>query len=518
VTDPASGACRRCGSRLATSRNDLCPRCLFEGADDRPLLGGYLDLEEEIGRGGMGTVYRAQDRRLGRTVAVKLLHADLASDAAVRTRFAREARALAGLKHAHIVTVHDVGEDEGTPFIVLELVEGGSLAHHVPCELARALELAIEVASALAYAHAQGVVHRDVKPGNVLVDESGHAKVADFGIARSLRPDARGWTVTRLDEAVGTPDYMAPEVLAGAPPDPRADLYALGVLLHELSTGKLPRGAFEPAPEPVGSIVRRALAPDPEKRTATARELLEELERARDALRLVAKAETGALPVEPRASVAPPAADLRAPPSAAVLPPDEAHWRGATALVLVIATGALWYFIIASVQPKTQDPKDVLPLLALGIEHLPSGEIFTRARFEVAPAVVAVAAWVVALAATALLRGHWRRAGLEVETPDRPVREARGTVLWGALAVAVFAARKAAEATHSPLAAASAYVPIVGAAIEVGALFTFFTSLLEAARTGRPLGRERLLWVGILLAVSPPICDLIFFRILGGGS
>ena len=516
-----TGSCRTCGSRLPAGRLAACPRCLFDKGDDVPLLAGYLELEDEIGRGGMGAVYRAQDRRLGRTVAVKLLHPELARDATVRARFAREARSLAGLSHPHIVHVYDVGEEEGEPFLVLEHVVGGSLASLVPCPPVRALELGVAIADALAYAHAHGIVHRDVKPGNVLLDSAGRPKVADFGIARPLQPGS-GWTVTRTDLAAGTPAYMAPEALSGAPPDPRSDVYSLGVLLHELATGELPRGAFEPAPEPLGAIVRRALAPDPAKRYPTAAALRDDLARGLEELKGLARAATAETPATPApvvlphtptsaatpASPATPAAPLPAPVSGIALPADERIWRSAVALVLVLASGALWYDVLASVQPKVLVPGESLPLLVLDAQRQADGTLLSRARFETVPTVVAVGAWTVALLAVALLRAHWRHARLEVETPERRIPEGRRTLAWGLVALALYGSRLLAQATHSPLAAAAPYVPIVGAGIEIGVLYSFWTVVLEAARTARPLVREPVLFLGLFLAGIPPLTDL----------
>src|SRR5579883_526880 len=266
--------CARCGTELSGNLA-ACPICLLE---DTPHPGpppasrgegarlGKLDLIEEIGRGGMGTVWRARHAALDRTVAVKLLPEHLAKEPEFRARFEREAKARALLDHPNIVRVHDYGQEDGKSFIVLELVEGTTLAKAIPLSIERALAVASELLSALAYAHAKGVVHRDVKPQNVLLDRDGRVKVTDFGIARIVHGTETDWRVTASNVAVGTPGYLAPEALAGAPPDPRRDIYAVGVVLYEMVTGKLPIGSFDPPPEPLRPIVARALSASVEGR------------------------------------------------------------------------------------------------------------------------------------------------------------------------------------------------------------------------------------------------------------
>jgi hypothetical protein len=181
------------------------------------------------------------------------------------------------------------------------------------------------------------------------------------------------------------------------------------------------------------------------------------------------------------------------------------------ALVLVIASGALWYDVLASVQPKEIKPGEALPLIVRDAQPLADGRVLSRARFEVMPTVLAVVAWIVALGGVALLRAHWRHSGLEVETPERRLPEGRATLFWGIVAVSLYSARHLAEATHSPLVVLAPYVPIAGAAIEIGALFAFWTCVLEAARTGRSLVREPLVWLGLALAGLPPVTDLLIF-------
>lgn len=201
---------------------------------------GRYRLDEPLGSGGMAVVYRGYDDELERPVAVKLLADNLAADERFRRRFLREARLAAGLGHPNIVQVYDAGEHERRPYIVMEHVEGETVAELLAREgrlaPAPAAELAAQVAAGLAHAHAHGLIHRDVKPQNLLVERTGNVKIADFGIARSS-------TDTRLTEAgtiLGTAAYLAPEQAAGAKVSPATDVYALGVVLYELLAGRTP--------------------------------------------------------------------------------------------------------------------------------------------------------------------------------------------------------------------------------------------------------------------------------------
>src|ERR671933_3084141 len=204
------------------------------------LISDRFKLEEKIGAGGMSTVYRAFDPTLERWIAIKLMHRDISSDPDQLERFRREARAVARLSHPHVVTVIDFGEDDGTPYIVLEYVEGETLKERIRrlgrLPIAEAVAYAIEIARALSAAHAQRLVHRDVKPQNVLIDAEGRAKGTDFGIARSLESDG----LTKTGRVLGTTDYVSPEQAMGHGVDARSDIYSLGVLLYEMLTGDVP--------------------------------------------------------------------------------------------------------------------------------------------------------------------------------------------------------------------------------------------------------------------------------------
>jgi eukaryotic-like serine/threonine-protein kinase len=204
------------------------------------VVAGRYELEELVGAGGMSSVFKARDALLERHVALKVLHPHFTEDDQYVERFRREARAVASLSHPNIVTILDRGEDEGRQFLVFELVEGRTLAELLHEEgrlpVHRALEIAIQVARGLGFAHEHGLVHRDVKPQNVILNGDGQAKVTDFGIARSL--EVQG--VTQSGAVLGTSNYIAPEQASGRPVDRTTDVYSLGVVLFELLTGEVP--------------------------------------------------------------------------------------------------------------------------------------------------------------------------------------------------------------------------------------------------------------------------------------
>jgi predicted Ser/Thr protein kinase len=203
-------------------------------------LNGRYRLEARIGTGGMSSVYRATDETLERPVAIKLMNREIATDSDQLERFRREARAVAQLSHPHIVGVIDYGEDQGRPYIVLEYVEGETLKERIrrngELDVSEAVAYAIEIARALGCAHARHIVHRDVKPQNVLIDEEGSAKVTDFGIARSLDDDG----LTADGRVLGTTDYVSPEQALGHDVTGQSDLYSLGIVLYEMLTGRVP--------------------------------------------------------------------------------------------------------------------------------------------------------------------------------------------------------------------------------------------------------------------------------------
>ncbi|WP_192582331.1 protein kinase domain-containing protein [Streptomyces triticiradicis] len=300
------------------------------------LAGGRYRIDAKLGSGGMAEVFRAYDTKLARTVALKVMLADLSSDDGYPARFRREAQAMAAISHPQVVAVHDMG-DEPVPYIVMELVEGRSLAdllaarRHLP--VTQALDLASQVLAGLAVAHAQGLVHRDIKPGNVLLAADGTAKVADFGIARAA--EGTGTILTRTGLMIGTPHFMSPEqVLGRSGIDPRSDLYSVGVMLFQMLTGRLPFEADSgysigylhlTAPPPtlaslgvaagpvVEAALARALAKDPDQRYPDA-------ESMRAALREPAPAP----PPPPQPAFGPPQRPAFGPPQQSAFGPPQA--------------------------------------------------------------------------------------------------------------------------------------------------------------------------------------------------
>jgi len=260
------------------------------------LLGGKYRLVERLGRGGMGEVWSADDHQLGRRVAVKILHADLSSDRVVAARLRREARTAAALQHPGITVVHDIGEHEGHPYFVMELLEGTNFAELLAdnpggLPVARVASLMAPVAEALAYAHRKGVVHRDIKPANLVELSEGGVKICDFGLSRYA---GAGSSLTGTGGALGTPAYMAPEQYAGRSADARSDLYSLGCTLYALLAGRPPfpgptmvdmmrQHLMEPPPDlaerrpdvpaDLHRLLRRLLAKDPYDRPASAEEV-----------------------------------------------------------------------------------------------------------------------------------------------------------------------------------------------------------------------------------------------------
>ncbi|MGZ7018613.1 MAG: serine/threonine-protein kinase, partial [Acidimicrobiia bacterium] len=223
------------------------------------VLGGRYRLEREIARGGMGTVWDADDPLLARHVAVKTLDVAIGMDETIRARFRREAVTAAAVTHPNIVATYDTGEDDGVAYIVMELVHGITLRQLIDRDgalpVAQAADITYQVADALSVAHARGLVHRDVKPGNVLVQPDGRVKVTDFGIAKAA--DSGGEELTRTGMVVGTARYLAPEQVDGRDVDERVDLYSLGLVLYEMLCGKAP---FE-ADTDIATAVARLTTP-----------------------------------------------------------------------------------------------------------------------------------------------------------------------------------------------------------------------------------------------------------------
>ena len=272
---------------------------------------GHYRIVREIGAGGMGVVYQAEDTTLGRQVALKILPPELAADDDRRLRFAREARAVAALNHPNIVTVHSVEESGGIHFITMELVKGKTLAELLPRQgfaLGRFFEIAIPLVDAVSAAHQQGIAHRDLKPANVMIGDDGRIKVLDFGLAKGMdgEPGRVGevptQSATRAGHTVGTPAYMSPEQAQGERVDTRSDIFSLGIVFYEMLTGRRPFDGGNPAsvisailrdrPRPVNELqptvpralarlVDRCLAKNPLDRFQSAIDLRHSLEEAK---------------------------------------------------------------------------------------------------------------------------------------------------------------------------------------------------------------------------------------------
>jgi serine/threonine-protein kinase len=347
------------------------------------LLCNRFRLEEKIGSGGMSTVYRAFDETLERWVAIKVLHADMSHDDAQLERFRREARSAARLANPYVVTVIDAGEDDGRPFIVFEYVEGETLKARIRrygrLPIAEAIAYSIEIGRALIAAHAERIVHRDVKPQNVLIDAEGRAKVADFGIARSLELDG----LTAAGRVLGTTDYVAPEQAIGDGATEQSDIYSLGVCLWEMLTGDVPfkgenqvavamQHVRDPLPDVtrfrpevsaiVASVVDRATRKELKNRYATVEQMVHDLEQA-----LAIEARRGADLTDEATTV------LRA------LPGETADWvpmrirnpRRVLAIVALALVAAAVVIAVLASRTNTGETGDAAPRkVAKGVERV----------------------------------------------------------------------------------------------------------------------------------------------------
>jgi serine/threonine-protein kinase len=266
---------------------------------------GKYKIVDILGRGGMAEVYKAYQETLDRHVAIKLMHSFLADEEDFLSRFRREARAMAALSHSNIVSVYDFDVQDGTYYIVMEYVSGGTLKQKLELmanqedrlPLAHTVQIVLEMSDALAYAHSRGMVHRDIKPANIMINDQGRAILTDFGIAKILS----GPSFTATGAMIGTPAYMSPEQGLGQPGDERSDLYALGVLFFQMATGRLPYDADTPLavilkhvndpipppsslnediPRPIHEVIIKSMAKNPEERYQTANDLARELRAA----------------------------------------------------------------------------------------------------------------------------------------------------------------------------------------------------------------------------------------------
>ena len=296
--------CPKCSKPLPVNAPaGICPKCLLNAGfptetvtagfippDPSELAAHFPDLEigELLGKGGMGAVYKAQQQRLDRVVAVKILPPEVSRDPTFAERFTREARTLARLNHPNIVQVYDFGQAGQYFYFVMEFVDGLNLRQVIEAgnlQSQEALAIVPSVCAALQFAHDAGVVHRDIKPENILLDQHGRVKIADFGLAMLLDREPAEVTLTGANQVMGTPHYMAPEQMRGSHTiDHRADIYSLGVVFYELLTGELPIGRFDPPSKKVridvrlDEVVLRSLESTPDRRYQHASDVKTEIE------------------------------------------------------------------------------------------------------------------------------------------------------------------------------------------------------------------------------------------------
>jgi serine/threonine protein kinase len=346
---------------------------------------GLFEIQEEIGRGGMATVYRARQLTMNRIVAVKVLPRNLLHDPSFYERFEREVEVISHLEHPHIVPIYEYGQSDGMPYIVMRYLGGGSLEgvirRHLPPldTLEKPLR---QIAQALDYAHQQGIIHRDLKPGNIMLDENGNAYLSDFGIARVLGSNITGSMI------VGTPAYMSPEQANGLPIDARSDIYALGVVLFEMLTGREPYQAETPmaillkhinepippitdyrddVPPAVEAVVNKATAKNPDHRYASASAMVEALSVALRGAPMPADDFSTTNVRKPATTpaaqvVEPPTSQLSPPPVSQSMPPARSNLPLVALLgvVLFLAIGGAAALFAASNRP-TEDLTNLPP-------------------------------------------------------------------------------------------------------------------------------------------------------------
>ncbi|MBA2476032.1 MAG: Stk1 family PASTA domain-containing Ser/Thr kinase [Actinobacteria bacterium] len=377
----------------------------------------------KLGAGGMANVYLAEDQELGRRVAIKILNDRHANDDQFVERFRREAKNAAGLSHPNIVSVYDRGEAEGTYYIAMEHLDGRSLKELIvargPAPIPVAIDYARQILAALRFAHRNGIVHRDIKPHNVLVDGEGRLKVTDFGIARA----GASTQMTEVGSIIGTAQYLSPEQARGAPVDQRSDLYSLGIVLYELLTGTVPFGGDAPVeiamkhlsstptppsakraeiPRELDLVVMRALAKDPARRYATAEEMDSDLERisrgasvsnqTNDAATAII-AEASAMPTTiSRAPARAPAAPTARPQAlrqaeiayeyAEPVSRRRPFWPWLLALALLVAAGAAGWYVYDQIQEQLDETRPAAVPFVEGVRKPLALRAIREAGFE----------------------------------------------------------------------------------------------------------------------------------------
>jgi len=398
ANDDSAAACVHCGATLPGTPTeiivtvDLKPGAIFHAR---------YEILAPIGRGGMGVVYKARDRSLDEIVAIKILRPDFAQDPKMAERFKSEIRLARKVRHRNVCAIHDFGEERGLLYISMELVDGIDIKHilreHGPLPPDEAYEVAIQVAEGLQAVHDAGIIHRDLKTPNIMRDTQGVARLMDFGIAK--RAGAEG-TMTGTGNVVGTPEYMSPEQGQGEKLDFRSDIYAMGVVVYELFTGRVPfRGetpistilkhisepppldgpAAARLPEGLKPVLRRALAKDRGERYASARELAEALRQARSPSRRQQPVPTAALeaPTLARPQAAPAVAKRGLPPWWLVLP------------ALAVAGGSIAFWATWSSAPAGVPPVSVAAQPTLPPASAPTAATMPSAAPSVEPLAVA---------------------------------------------------------------------------------------------------------------------------------
>src|SRR5215216_6082424 len=365
------------------------------------LVDGRYRIIRRLGSGGMADVYCAEDTQLGREVALKLLYRRFAEDEEFVERFRREASSAAGLQHPNVVQVFDRGEWDGTYYIAMEFLPGRNLKQvvrdHGALDPSLAVDVVLQILKAARYAHRHGVIHRDIKPHNVIVDDEGRAKVTDFGIARAGASD-----MTETGSIMGTAQYLSPEQAQGQAVSPQSDLYAIGIVLYELLTGRVPfdgesavtialkQVAEVPVPPSsynlavpaeLDAVVLRALEKDPAARFMSAEEFIVALESAADRIASGAAVGAGtvafgAVGAELAPTVPPP---VEPPPAEPARKPRRLPWIVAAIALICIAIGLIVFAAQGGFDPGT--PKVVVPKV-VGLHATTAQTVLERAGFQ----------------------------------------------------------------------------------------------------------------------------------------
>jgi eukaryotic-like serine/threonine-protein kinase len=361
------------------SSAESCAACgeSLSGLPPGRVVGQRYEIVRPLGKGGMGMVFEARDRVLDETVALKVLRTDVVSTPELARRFRQEIKLARRVRHKNVCGIHEYGEDGSLRFIAMDLVEGTDLRREVqrrgPLPTREACDVALRIAEGLAAIHDEGIVHRDMKTANIMIDRNGSVRLMDFGIAKATQDAGTGLTATGV--IVGTPEYMSPEQARGAAIDPRSDIYALGIILYEILTGDVPfRGdtpistilkqiqeqpplhgaAAARIPHELRPILARALEKDPEARFATAREMTTALRQAMTALEMKSGATIGSRPPPPAVATLAPSSMHLAPPPPPPPAPAPANSRRtrqarrpAAAIAWILAGATIGLLVVA---------------------------------------------------------------------------------------------------------------------------------------------------------------------------